>query len=168
MSSHIRLIQPLSWAWDVKSADVARPAYYLRAQPAWEQDDRRRLILGWKAYMALEGDAEQIALSVRLDVGGGQTENETPNSRTLVTFDFPYAGVGSFFPITCFAAVKEAQSWANDGKHHMAYSQWPGLASCTPIWCSDTVRCLVRADSSMDPETVWSMQVNLTLWIGSE
>lgn len=167
------LIQKQAYSWQTNNVDAGVPAYYARAEPAFQNtspDNRRRIILGWKVWLTVTTDRLNPGpLFVRVDVGGGQNESETDDARPLVSFRWPetFANRDSFFPEYAFAAPTTIRCWERDNLHHATYYAWPGCAGCLPLWCEDTVRCLIRSEN-LEPEFVWSARVNLTLWIGSQ
>lgn len=166
-----KLIQPRSFAWVTDSDQNTRPVYYARGQPIWADGvtEARRVLLGWKAWMRVTSDDPAKRLWFRLDLGGDTPGDETANARPLLATRWPLGieptgPIGDWFPIGIFAAPRNDQNWPREAGDHATFGAWPGLSAALPVFCEDNVRLLVRSPDDF----TWSLQFNVTLWIGSD
>lgn len=157
-----RCIDRVAFAWDTDSTEST--AYYLRSQPVWPNNPTHglRWLVGWKIYTQIEAAAESgDQLGMRVDIGGGQVQQETNDARPLWAWQYP---------TRCWTpchATASTESQHQPGILPIAdrgwWRDWLGCNSCFPIDCDEQVRLLIRPSRSF----VWSAQVNLVLWIAT-
>lgn len=135
---------------------------YIRAQPLFRSTvmaGRNATLLGWKLWLS---DRPPLAsFGVRLDIGGGQVDDEGDATRLLVAATLPLTAADEYTPRTLFASNRPGEMF---GSEFAVFAGWPGCYGCVPAFCDDTVRLLV-APIDPDPPGEWRFRVNATLWL---
>lgn len=177
----------LSWHFEFSSGAPGAPGnYYLRSQPLFPHGTHgaaeglqgaRRKLIGAKLWHRATWNGEEItpaASSMRLDLGGGQVDDESDEAIPLIGYDWPYAASQTLQPRTATAMFGSGYSPIQDplaAARTQAALVWFGCADCVPVLCDQDVRLLARSAQIWEgPARVGGISITAraTLWIASD